>query len=206
MKKPTIPHVIFLVIIFAISCASAYVISLLTQDTQLEDLSWLIEIPSSVAIFSILYFEIYGKMVWRFRIFRWLGINNYPVIEGRWSGTLQSSYEEEGKKVVYKGVLEIEQTAFDIYVWAYFEKSKSFWTTANFIEMQNRIYLLVTYENEVGPLADHDMQSHKGTLKLEYVNNELIGEYFNNRPRIGSAEFKFEGSALSHRFGPISST
>ncbi len=70
-------------------------------------------IGSSAALYSI--WELFRRRIWRWRVFRWLGLVNFPDINGRWTGTLNW----KRRKTNIPASITIRQTYTDITV-AYF--------------------------------------------------------------------------------------
>ena len=171
--------------------------------------SW-VEIVSPIpplAIFGGLY-TFFDKRAWRWGIFRWLGVVNVPDLRGRWKGTLNSSFEENGIKKTVPMYLEISQTFSRISVNAYYERSESHSVAASFTELTNETHLYYTYDNDPHPiLKTGTMQKHPGTAKLKCLpsGEELKGPYFNGIGNVGEINLKFERRNLIGKFGDYES-
>lgn len=171
----------------AISILIAYAINQGIQATSMGKWSWLVEVPSAFAIFGFLNWKLYGEFLWRFPCMRWFGIVEFPDLRGRWEGTLVSTHDHKSIPCVF----EIEQSAYDIFLCAYFERSTSCSITAGFATINRREYLYVTYDNEIGALSEQTMQNHRGTMRLYLLpDKQLKGLYFNSRGNTGEVKVK----------------
>jgi len=151
----------------------------------------------------ILYFTLFEKYAWSWKIFRMAGVVNFPDLRGRWEGDGISTYKDEnGNNVRYKGVLEIKQSFGRVVVEAFFEKSQSKSVIADFHEFDGDVFLYYNYDNEPNSFAEGTMQNHKGTVKLRYLKDEnrLMGSYFNSIKNRGDFDFKWKGEKLKGRF------
>jgi len=150
----------------------------------------------------VLIYSIFEKWLWRWKIFSWFGIVEFPDLCGRWKGKQRSSHKENGNNVEIPSCLEILQTFSKIIVCACYERSQSQSVVANFAELNGNNYLFYTYDNEPNSLKSGTMQARKGTVKLKYLPKEkkLIGNYFNSIGNSGEVEFEFEQYNLLGRF------
>lgn len=190
-------NVIFFVFILA---ASSYFVAK-GFNALLPNLPFWIETLSPLLIYGIL-FGLFDKYAWHWKIFRIFGVVETPDLRGRWKGFQQSSHKEGGKNVEVPSCLEIRQTFSKIFVKACYEKSASESVVANFMKLNDEVYLFYTYDNAPNSLKSGTMQSHKGTVKLQHLTSEdkLIGTYFNSIGNSGELKFEYEGRDLFGRF------
>lgn len=161
---------------------------------------------------SLGFFGAYGFLYtqfnsrgWQWLFFRYLGVVNFPNLNGRWKGTIISSYDSRNSKIAT--FLEIRQTFSDVFIDMYTEKSRSTSLIADFIKAKNdQIELHYEYSNEPNEKADTTMHGHNGVVRLTYLEDKglLKGSYYNanrhERGHIGSLEFRFQGKNLLRRF------
>ncbi len=150
----------------------------------------------------IILYGLFDRYAWSWWIFKATGISYFPDVRGRWKGEQSSTFEENGNKVKVQAVIEVEQTFSKVSVRAYYEKSKSESTVANFSEFNGKNYLFYTYDNDPSSLERGTMQIHRGSTKLEYLSKEkrLMGSYFNGLGNKGDMDFQFEQKELIGRF------
>ena len=167
----------------------------------LPNLPFWVETISPIYAYVLIY-SLFDNYFWKYRIFRVLNIVIFPDLRGRWKGMQRSSYKEKGNNIAIPACLEIKQTFSKIRIHAYYEKSQSESVVANFVDLNDEIYLFYNYDNEPNSLKSGTMEMHKGTVKLKYMpkENKLIGLYFNSIGNQGEMQFEFEQEDLLCRF------
>lgn len=162
--------------------------------------SWL-EGPSPIAVYGIIYF-LFDKYFWQWSGFQKLGIVCFPNLNGRWKGTQQSSYKENGENVEVEGRLEITQTFSKLCARGYYSKSESESIAASFSECNDQVYLFYTYDNDPSSLKTGTMQKHKGSAKIKMLATEkkIRGCYWNSIGNYGEMDYEFEQAELLGRF------
>ena len=108
---------------------------------------WLVAVMT-VLIFLVLSWA-FEKTIWRWPVFRYLGVVNFPDLSGRWVGFLTSSYRRNDQNVVIPMSLEITQDASSVYVRALFERSQSDSVVAEFEEVDGKTCLYYVYDNAI---------------------------------------------------------
>ena len=149
-----------------------------------------------------LFYSIFEKHSWCWKIFKIFGITPFPDLNGRWKGKQISSHKENGDNVILPAYLEVTQTFSNICIRIYYQKSESeSWITC-FSEINGSEYLFYIYDCDPNSLKAGTMQNHKGTVKLKYLGkeNKLIGTYFNSIGNQGDMVFEFEQQKLLYRF------
>lgn len=152
---------------------------------------WLVGAPSVTGVFPLLY-RLTDRHMWRWRVFRALGLSTTPDLSGRYEGQLQSTYQDQsGKGVVRSLEVEISQTWTRILVRTAVgtgeRTSRSRSVVACVGEAEPTPTLIYHYRNQVNPaVADEDMGDHDGAAEVEIAGGRLEGRYFNSRPRAGS--------------------
>lgn len=143
----------------------------------------------------------FDSYLWRWPIFHWLGIVDFPDLRGRWKGTITSSWGSQR----LPAVLEIVQTASSVRAAVYTFNSHSESQTAAFnIRGDGRPVLYYVYENTPNSAAAATMERHEGTAALTYFREKRLLEssYYTGRGRQSQGEmsFYFETEALHGRF------
>lgn len=194
-KKPFLTFLLFLGVI------SIFIATAVHQAIQPP---WWIDVGSPVAVFILLY-ELFEYRAWKWKVFRWLGVVDFPNLSGRWEGHITSTYQTNSKPTQSNICLEIEQNASRIFVRAFTEQSASDSTFAGFGETSGHRYLYYAYDNDPNPQRNGTMNRHYGFTKLEYIENgkRLQGSYFNSltpTANSGVIELEYRGSSLFARF------
>ncbi len=161
----------------------------------------IIKAPTIIVIL-LFFFWLFNEFVWKIYLIR--KIINIPNINGRYEGSLISTYTKSNEQNgTYPIVIEIKQTLTSINVWLYTERSCSYSLIANLCKNNNGNYELVyVYQNKTSALnTDIDMRDHNGTALLEIFDDGkmLKGNYFNNpreRGRFGQIEVIYTASKL----------
>jgi hypothetical protein len=125
---------------------------------------------------------------WNTKYFTWL--IKIPDLNGRYVGTLESSYQKEGSNipVILDCVLEIKQTASSIHIAGYFGNmnQKILSSSSNSVseelvlERNGFFRLYYIFTNETGGISEQ-LNNHSGTAKFLYYpdNKTLDGVYYN---------------------------
>ena len=189
-------HIVFFAGILPIT---SYYISLYFN-RAFPDLPFWVESISPLYAYGAIYL-FFEKFAWHWKIFSLCKIVNTPDLRGRWIGAQQSSYAENGEKFKSDVAIEIRQSFSKIIVKAYYDKSSSESVVADFYELNGQSYLFYTYDNDPNSLKSGTMERHKGTSKLEYLQNEkrLLGSYFNSIGNIGEIDVSFQQSKFLSR-------
>jgi hypothetical protein len=179
-----------------LSIVSAWCFSQIVTDTPF----WL-ETLSPLMAYGIFYalFEYY---LWSHKMFSFLRITSVPDLRGRWTGSQQSSYKQDGENVISAAVLEIRQSFSRVSVCAYYEKSQSDSVVATFVLTPSGPFLYYTFDNEPNSLKNGTMENHKGTAKIQMVPDKkhIVGAYFNSLGNQGEMSFEFADKQLKNRF------
>ena len=166
-----------------------------------------------VGIFStvslIMYFiYLLNEFFWKYIFFKWL--IDVPNLNGRYEGTLESSYLDPrtNKFTRKKCVIEIVQNASKITINSYYadedetktSKSESF--SEEIIKKNDGSYnLYYFFRNNSDPLSK-ELSDHSGTCKLTFSpkNKELEGVYYNDRSYKGKISVEFKDKHIKRKF------
>lgn len=188
---------VFILLLVGISAAIVYAISYaLTQYGVV--VPFYIQAPSIPGVYAFL-FLLFDRILWKkIKLFKKLGIIIADDLNGKWVGTLKSSYDNFATDI--EAQLIIEQTATRIKICGTFNKSKSVSIHENFgrSEIDNRVALFYFFRNEPAYDATQTMAMHEGSAKLTYSpeNDSLTGYYYSGRDRnnFGTIEVRRVGT------------
>jgi hypothetical protein len=141
-----------------------------------------IDVTSVAALYGLLY-GLFDEFWWRWPIFQWLGVVKVPVLAGRWTGYVLSSYDNHG--VPHPVNIRIEQTWTRMRISLVGEQSNSHsFLGAIFIDAAEGKVIDYEYQNEPSPGAVASMQIHHGTARLRILTpTKLEGYYYTGRGR-----------------------
>lgn len=158
---------------------------------------WWIEVPSVFALYGVLY-ALFDKYLWKYRVFRLVGIVKTPNLNGTWKGTILSSYNNF--KLPYSMNVKIIQNWTKMSILLKTNSSSSYSTIAG-ITTENPEKMMLTYQyvNEPNDNSPATMHMHRGTaiLDIEVDCNKLIGGCYSNRERQTYGRLIFERSCKS---------
>ena len=154
-------------------------------------LPWWIDAPSVIGFYGLLY-AIFDKYLWRWRIFRTIGVVKVPDLNGTWNGYVASSFDKHATK--YDAILRIVQNCTRISVILETDYSKSSSLIAAIVTEDPGTVLSYEYLNEPIPNAKHTMHTHRRTARLTMQSNgkALEGEYYTGRDRQNFGILRFE--------------
>lgn len=174
--------VVAVVVAWAISAATA----------NLTWPQWVISVPSLAGVYTLAY-KVFDEFGWRTELARKLRLVSVADIEGRYEGTLLSTFDSgDGEKVTKEVAFEVSQTwtkiSIEMTVTSGSSSSRSISALGSVTQDGVSTKLVYIYRNTVHPgIADADMGDHNGAAELQiYRDGRLEGRYFNSRPRAGS--------------------
>jgi hypothetical protein len=131
--------------------------------------------------------------LWKIYFFRKIFFIHTPIIDGKWSGEICSSYHNHKKKV--KGKLVIRQTWNNIEIKLNTKTSESKSEIAGIVQENKNSYILIyQYNNAPEMNATKTMHSHKGTAILNIkvdLESKMAGQYYSGRDRMNFGSIKF---------------
>jgi len=153
---------------------------------------WWIDAPSVIGFYGLFY-AIFNKYLWKWRILRAMRVVKIPDLNGTWNGYVVSSFDKQATK--HNATFKISQnwTRISIILETNYSKSSSL-IAAIITEDPNNTVLRYEYRNEPKPNAKDTMHAHQGTAWLTIQPNEKVleGEYYTGRDRqeYGMLRFK----------------
>lgn len=153
---------------------------------------WWIDAPSVIGFYGLFY-TIFNRYLWRWRILHAIRVVKIPDLNGTWDGYLASSFDKHTKR--YDATLRISQnwTRISIILETNYSKSSSL-IAAIITEGPNNTVLRYEYRNEPKSNAKDTMHTHQGTARLTIQSNEKVleGEYYTGRDRQEYGMLRFE--------------
>jgi hypothetical protein len=144
---------------------------------------WFFDPASAAAWFGILYLLV-ENYFWKWPVLHALGLVQLPDLNGRWIGTLKSTFDDFHKD--YEIDLTIKQSWTQIIVELTTSQSSSKSDTASmYVKKATSPMLVYTFLNTPNPDQPESMEIHTGTTKLELQDRErgeqLTGSYYSDR-------------------------
>lgn len=178
---------IFALVLITISTAVAYSLYIIfgTEFSKLPVLLQIVfSIPTVPAIYAALFF-LFDRVIWKWKIFRYLGIVVADDLNGRWEGVIKSSWDNFQSDI--SAEFQIKQTATTIKVRGRFNQSRSVSVHEHFghNEMHDQTALYYFYKNDPNYDATPTMAMHEGSTILLHNKEDdtLTGYYFSGRDR-----------------------
>lgn len=201
-SKPS--HVLlFMFVLPALSIGLAWIVSSSAAAVLGTDRAFLFDSVGVIGAYGLL-FALFDRHLWTLDIFRSLGVVDVPVLRGRWTGTIVSSYAAATEVSAY---LEVVQTFSSIQVSLYSPDSRSASLLAGFVQNSTgAIELHYEYRNEPLVGTADTMHDHPGMASLRWhpIGPELVGSYYNRardgRGHTGRLRFRFVGRSLMQAF------
>lgn len=141
-----------------------------------------IDTPATMGMYGLLY-EAFRRWCWRIPILHTLRVVKVPILAGRWSGHVATSYDElNGQHPVEVEIVQ-DWTQMLVKLKAHHSASVSL---VGSIFVGSEIVLTYDYRNEPTPGATNTMHTHRGsaTLRLNRETGVLEGDYFSGRDRL----------------------
>lgn len=156
-------------------------LSALFNSFQIPIPGWL-DITSMALLYGLIYW-LFDEYWWRWQIPRQLRIVRVPVLAGRWTGLVKSSYDDHRLEHPVELLIEQTWTGMQIRLTGKFSRSHSF-VGAILVDAPEGIVLDYEYQNEPLPHAVDTMQIHHGTARLTLQSpTQMEGYYYTGRGR-----------------------
>ena len=152
-------------------------------DVANVDPQWWLSVPSFGGFYAALYW-VFDNHVWRWQLWRKLGLMRVPDLNGKWTGNVESSY---GNGSIHEVTIFITQRWSKLLVTFETEQSRSHSISGalKVVDLANP-EVSYLYVNQPKALAPGSMQIHRGTAFLELKGSVLEGEYYTGRGKMTS--------------------
>ncbi len=145
---------------------------------------------SSVMFLYGLLFGFFRGVAWKWRWLRRIGVISTPILDGTWSGTVQSDYDGESRPAHDVEVI-IGQDWTEIVIRLIRPESKSHSLSASMVVTEDECILIYDYLNEPTLGAAETMHMHRGTARLILTGTDkLEGDYYTGRDRKNTGVIK----------------
>jgi len=148
-------------------------------------LDWLFDPASAAAWFAALFY-LFENYVWRWTLLHRVKFVQLPDLNGRWTGTLRSSYDDFTKTHDIDLTVKQSWTRLIVELTTAQSSSKSD-TGSVYVNRAAEPTLVYTYLNTPSPSQLATMAIHTGTTQLELRGSaqgkRLRGHYYNGRGR-----------------------
>ncbi len=175
----------------AAGIGGAYLTFHILQKYHIE-LPWWAFLPIDTMGLYGLFYLLFDRFVWKWRLIRWLGLSRVPDLSGAWHGQVQPAPTQgvsAGLGAPIDITLSISQTWTEILIKAETNQSRSR-SLSGAIVVADDASLSYEYVNEPSASAPVTMHAHRGVVRLMLnpTRTVLEGEYYSGRDRqtIGS--------------------
>jgi len=157
----------------------AWLIATILKDVHIP--FWL-EVPGTGTLYAVLL-AVFRSYLWRWRLFRVVGIVKVPDLEGKWHGHVTSSFDTLAEQLPVTVQIRQNWTHMAIHLTADGSRSRS--VVASLYVAEDETVLNYQYENEPNVRATQTMHAHNGTASLRVTDNNrrLTGDYYSGRDR-----------------------
>jgi hypothetical protein len=153
----------------------------------------------SVFGFYALFLFIFDRHIWKWQFLGRINVVKTPNINGSYSGTLLSSYDNFTKPIVID--VDIIQTWTKISIVLRTETSSSRSTVASIMTNKEPNVLSYQYLNVPKQNAAPTMHMHTGTAVIDIENDckSLVGGFYSSRDRQTRGQFTLKKTASTER-------
>jgi len=149
---------------------------------------WL-DVSSVMFLYGLLY-GFFKRVAWKWGWLRRLGVVSTPILDGTWSGTVQSDYDGVIRPAHAVEVV-IGQDWTEIVIRLRGPKSHSHSVSASMVVTEDECILIYDYLSEPNSDAVETMQMHRGTARLVLTgSDQLEGDYYTGRGRKNAGGIK----------------
>ena len=153
---------------------------------------WWIEAPSVIGFYGILY-KLFDSWFWKKEILRKIGLIKTPVVEGNWTGILNSLSQHSTGPIDIKK-FKVKQTWTHIRIYLATETSESYSFEASMtVDHFDTARIHYQYMNSPKDSSPETMHMHCGSVTAKIIDSETIeSEYYSgiDRNNIGSFSLK----------------
>jgi hypothetical protein len=195
--------VIFVIILSILySLLAEQIDKFLPANSTFKEIWKYIDLFSTVSLLflTLLFIDEIG---WKWKLFKWLV--DIPNLNGRYEGTIESTFQTNGANTKKDCAIEITQTASKIKMFSYYGDPGTNNQTSSGKSLSEEIFkeadgffsIYHIYLGEPNKLMTQ-LNVHSGSSSMKYHPDEkkLIGSYYNDRPNKGTLEVKFKQKKL----------
>ena len=198
--------VIFVIVLsIGFSLLSEKIDKILPTDTTFKEIWKYIDLFSTLSLLFLTLWFI-DEIGWKWKVFNWLV--DIPNLNGRYVGTLESSFQTNGTDTIKDCVIEIRQSASILRIKSYYgdpgtnNQTSVGHSRSEIIEKDDNDHFLIShfFAGVPDPLQK-ELKKHDGASHMKYYPDKktLDGEYFNDRPNKGNIKVSFKQRKLLGR-------
>lgn len=202
-SKSLIIFVIILSILY--SLLAEYIDHLLPNDSTFRNIWKYIDLFSTVSLLflTLLFIDEIG---WKWKIFKWLV--DVPDLNGRYEGTLESTFQTSGANTKKDCAVEIKQTASKIKIFSYYgdpgtnnQTSIGYSHSEEIVKEEDGFFSVHHIFSGEPDTLQIQLNNHYGASYMKYFPDIklLDGSYFNERTNKGTFKVTFKQNKLLGR-------
>ncbi len=200
-------NLVILIIILSIlfSLLSEELDKLLPANSTFKEIWKYIDLFSTVSLLFLTLWFI-DEIGWKWKIFKWLV--DIPNLNGRYEGSLVSTYQTNGTNTVKDCAIEIRQTASKIKIFSYYgdpgtnnQTSIGYSHSEEIVKEEDGFFSIYHVFSGEPDALQTKLTNHYGSSYMKYYPDikVLDGTYFNDRPNKGSLKVSFSQIELLGR-------
>jgi hypothetical protein len=202
-SKSLIVFVIILSILY--SFLAEYIDHLLPTDSTFRNIWKYIDLFSTVSLLYLTMLFI-DEIGWKLKMFKWLV--DVPNLNGRYEGTLESTYQTGGANTKKICAMEIKQTASKIKIFSYYgdpgannQTSIAYSHSEEIIQEEDGFFNVHHIFSGEPDTLEIQLNNHYGASYMKYFPDikMLDGSYFNERTNKGTFRVTFMQNKLLGR-------
>ena len=170
-------------VVIALAGLSILPVWLLNVSLEVVDFEpeWWVSAPSFAGFYSALYW-VFDHFLWRLGILRKLRIVRSVNLNGKWEGTVESSFNDYGSGIPVTVVILQRWSKISIRLETEQSRSRSITASLRTVGVKS-VELTYQYLNEPKSNAPAAMEIHRGTVFLQMTSSGLEGDYYTGRGR-----------------------
>jgi len=167
----------------AAAIASAFVLGRLLDHYKIT-FEWWFSPPIDAMAFYGFFFWLFDHWIWKWSLLHRIRIVCTPVLNGQWTGHVESSHHDSITEGLVDIDVDIEQTWTEMLITASTTQSTSHSLWAAIVTTEP-CTLSYEYINDPRPDTPPTMHIHRGTARLaiDRRTEELKGDYYSGRDR-----------------------
>ena len=143
---------------------------------------WWVTVPSFAGFYSGLHW-LFDRHIWKSRTLGRLGVVQIPDLNGLWTGSVRSSIDNYTSAYEVKVVIRQHWSRLTVRLETEHSQSRSLGATFRIGDLPYP-ELSYLYINEPKAGSHVSMNSHRGTVVLEFKETVLEGQYYTGRGRM----------------------
>jgi hypothetical protein len=168
----------------ALAIGAAFLLFGLLKKYHIDPPWWASPPIDTMTLYGLFYF-IFDRFIWRWRLVHRLRITRIPNLTGKWRGTVNPA-PTNGVSAGLIAPIDIQLTVWQTWTRLIINGETELSTShslSGHIVVVDDCSISYQYMNEPRASAPATMQTHRGTARLTVTENVLDGEYYSGRGR-----------------------